>query len=154
MGNIGNGSSTSITINLATLFSISGNLVPGSATVTVGALATFTDNGNGTMTGTGTGSVSGTTINYATGIIILSFTTAPASTASTITFQYYYGNIQDPTSNSQQQIWHRMNTSLLGSTVQIGFTLSDAQMRNETIATSEIALQAMVIDVTPGPLVS
>ena len=32
--------------------------------------------------------------------------------------------------SSQVQIWHRMNTSLLGDTVQIGFTLSDAQMRS------------------------
>ncbi len=31
--------------------------------------------------------------------------------------------------NNQQQIWHRINTSLLGDTIQIGFTLSDAQMR-------------------------
>lgn len=29
----------------------------------------------------------------------------------------------------QQQIWHRVNTSLIGDTVQLGFTLSDAQMR-------------------------
>lgn len=29
----------------------------------------------------------------------------------------------------QAQIWHRVNTSLLGDTVQLGFTLSDAQMR-------------------------
>lgn len=32
--------------------------------------------------------------------------------------------------SSQAQIWHRMNTSLLGDTVQIGFTLSDEQMRS------------------------
>lgn len=31
--------------------------------------------------------------------------------------------------NPQQQIWHRMNTSLIGDVVQIGFTLSDFQMR-------------------------
>ena len=29
----------------------------------------------------------------------------------------------------QQQIWHRNNTSLIGDTVQLGFTLSDSQMR-------------------------
>ncbi len=38
-------------------------------------------------------------------------------------------NLQMPTANNQAQIWHRVNTSLLGDTVQLGFTLSDAQMR-------------------------
>jgi hypothetical protein len=33
-------------------------------------------------------------------------------------------------SNNQQQIWHRINTSLLGDTIQLGFTISDAQMRS------------------------
>jgi hypothetical protein len=35
-------------------------------------------------------------------------------------------------SSTQAQIWHRMNTSLIGDTVQIGFTLSDMQMRTYT----------------------
>ncbi len=39
-------------------------------------------------------------------------------------------NLQMPTGVSQDQIWHRVNTSLLGDTVQIGFTLSEAQMRS------------------------
>ncbi len=34
------------------------------------------------------------------------------------------------TQNPQQQIWHRMNTSLIGDVVQLGFTLSDGQMRS------------------------
>ncbi len=38
-------------------------------------------------------------------------------------------NLQMPTAYEQQQIWHRINTSLLGDTIQLGFTLSDAQMR-------------------------
>jgi hypothetical protein len=38
-------------------------------------------------------------------------------------------NIQTPLAENQAQIWHRMNTSLIGDTVQIGFTLSDDQMR-------------------------
>jgi len=38
-------------------------------------------------------------------------------------------NLQSPFASSQQQIWHRMNTSLLGDTVQLGFTMSDEQMR-------------------------
>lgn len=39
-------------------------------------------------------------------------------------------NLNTPTATQQEQIWHRMNTSLIGDTVQIGFTLSDEQMRN------------------------
>jgi hypothetical protein len=39
-------------------------------------------------------------------------------------------NLQMPTALQQSQIWHRMNTSLIGDTIQIGFTLSDIQMRD------------------------
>jgi hypothetical protein len=34
-----------------------------------------------------------------------------------------------PTASQQAQLWHRINTSLIGDTVQLGFTMSDAQMR-------------------------
>jgi hypothetical protein len=37
-------------------------------------------------------------------------------------------NLQIPNAVQQAQTWHRMNTSLIGDTVQIGFTLSDDQM--------------------------
>lgn len=37
-------------------------------------------------------------------------------------------NLQMPTASNQAQIWHRMNTSLIGDTIQIGFTLSKEQM--------------------------
>lgn len=39
-------------------------------------------------------------------------------------------NLNMITAEQQSQIWHRMNTSLIGDTVQVGFTLSDAQMRS------------------------
>ena len=39
-------------------------------------------------------------------------------------------NLNLITSQQQLQTWHRMNTSLLGDTVQVGFTLSDSQMRS------------------------
>lgn len=39
-------------------------------------------------------------------------------------------NLQMPTASQQQQIWHRVNTSLIGDVVQVGFTMSDAQMRS------------------------
>lgn len=38
-------------------------------------------------------------------------------------------NLNLVTAQQQEQTWHRMNTSLIGDTVQIGFTLSDTQMR-------------------------
>lgn len=55
------------------------------------------------------------------------------------------------------QIWHRQNTSLVGDTVQIAFTLSDAQMRTLTEGlglisqNAEISLHAIVLDLYPGP---
>lgn len=56
-------------------------------------------------------------------------------------------NLQMPTAQGQYQIWHRFNTSLIGDSVQVGITLSDAQMRNLTYATSEITLQGMHLTV-------
>jgi hypothetical protein len=38
-------------------------------------------------------------------------------------------NLQTPTAGQQSQLWHRINTSLIGDTVQLGFTLSETQMR-------------------------
>lgn len=66
-------------------------------------------------------------------------------------------NLQTPTAINaatagNYQLWHRMNTSLQGDSVQIGITLSDTQMRNLTIATSEIALHAIQLTVHKGPI--
>lgn len=52
-------------------------------------------------------------------------------------------NLQMPTAETQYQIWHRFNTSLLGDSVQIGITLDDTQMKNLTYATSEITCHGM-----------
>jgi hypothetical protein len=60
-------------------------------------------------------------------------------------------NLQTPTAQGQYQIWHRMSTSLLGDTFQIGLTLSDAQMRNLEYATSEITVHAIQLTVFQGP---
>ena len=38
-------------------------------------------------------------------------------------------NLQMVTASTQQQIWHRLNTSLIGDVVQIGISLSDEQIR-------------------------
>ncbi len=59
-------------------------------------------------------------------------------------------NLQMPTAESQYQIWHRINTSLIGDSVQIGITLNDAQMRNLSHATEEITLHGMHLTVSPS----
>lgn len=54
----------------------------------------------------------------------------------------------------QSQIWHRLNTSLIGDTVQLGFTLSDEQMRdvNFTNQFVEIELHGFTLDVYPSQM--
>lgn len=65
-------------------------------------------------------------------------------------------NLQMVTGIAQEQIWHRVNTSLLGDTVQVAFTMNDAQMRDPTILNqfSEIELHAMILNVSPSMLLS
>jgi hypothetical protein len=60
--------------------------------------------------------------------------------------------INDPQtgSSTQNQMWHRMNTSMIGDTIQIGFTLSDAQMRNTNVAYNEISLQGIDLTIYPS----
>ncbi len=55
-------------------------------------------------------------------------------------------------SSPQSQIWHRMNTSLIGDTVQIGITLNDTQMRDTDFKSQfeEIELHGFILDVTPS----
>src|SRR5258708_3677822 len=53
--------------------------------------------------------------------------TCPESTNIGLTA--FNSNLQTPTATNQEQIWHRKNTSLIGDTIQLGFTLSDDQMR-------------------------
>lgn len=59
-------------------------------------------------------------------------------------------------SNAQSQIWHRVNTSLIGDTIQLGFTMSDTQMRDPTLQnqTAEIELHGFIIDATPSQMLS
>lgn len=63
-------------------------------------------------------------------------------------------NLNTPTAGQQAQIWHRINTSLIGDTVQLGFTMSDAQMRDVNLLnqTAEIELHGIIIDVTPSQM--
>jgi hypothetical protein len=52
------------------------------------------------------------------------------------------------------QIWHRVNTSLIGDSIQLGLTLSDAQMRNLSYATDEIVLHGIQLTTERGPLLA
>lgn len=69
-------------------------------------------------------------------------------------------NLQMPISRTQAQTWHRIATSLIGDTVQFGFTLSDAQMRsvdlddNPLYQFQEIEFQGAILDVTPSSLLA
>jgi len=63
-------------------------------------------------------------------------------------------------SNDQAQIWHRVNTSLIGDTVQLGFTLSDAQMTTLTEGGAmisqfaEIELSGIILDLNPSGMLA
>jgi hypothetical protein len=65
-------------------------------------------------------------------------------------------NLNMVTAQQQQQTWHRINTSLIGDTVQLGFTLSDTQMRavddsgNPISQFAEIEIHGFILDVTPS----
>jgi hypothetical protein len=65
-------------------------------------------------------------------------------------------NLQMITAPQQQQIWHRMNTSLIGDTVQLGITLSDTQMRDTGFNSqfAEIELHGFIMDVNPSQLLA
>jgi hypothetical protein len=65
-------------------------------------------------------------------------------------------NLQMPTASQQAQIWHRMNTSLIGDTVQLAITMSDAQMRDPDFNNQfeEIELHAFVLDVSPSSMLA
>lgn len=69
-------------------------------------------------------------------------------------------NLQMVTAQQQSQIWHRVNTSLLGDTIQLGFTMSDAQMRelddegNFTNQFAEIELHGFMMEVSPSMLLA
>jgi hypothetical protein len=57
-------------------------------------------------------------------------------------------NLNMVTASQQSQIWHRMNTSLLGDTVQVGFTMSDEQMRSLVPATDSKAITGITLGTT------
>lgn len=78
--------------------------------------------------------------------------TCPESTNMGLT--QFTKNLQMPTAIQQEQIWHRMNTSLIGDTVQIGITLSDEQMKDIDVVMDEIELHRVIIDLSPAGLLA
>ena len=58
--------------------------------------------------------------------------------------------------NNQSQIWHRMNTSLIGDTIQFGFTMSSEQMFDENLVnqTAEIELHSIIVDISPSQVLA
>jgi len=80
--------------------------------------------------------------------------TCPEST--NLGLSTYTSNLQMPTATQQSQIWHRKNQSLIGDTVQLGFTLSDEQMKavdddgNFISQTAEIELHGFIMDLSPS----
>jgi hypothetical protein len=65
-------------------------------------------------------------------------------------------NLNMVTALAQAQTWHRMNTSLLGDTVQLGFTLNDEQMRDTDFASqfTEIELHGIILDVNQSQVLA
>lgn len=65
-------------------------------------------------------------------------------------------NLQMPTAQFQSQTWHRVNTSLIGDTIQVGFTMSDAQMRNATFTHqfAEIEVHGIILDASPSQVLA
>lgn len=67
-------------------------------------------------------------------------------------------NLMTPTASSQSQIWHRLNTSLIGDTIQFAITMSEDQMRevdddDQPInATAEIEFHGAILDITPSQM--
>jgi hypothetical protein len=67
-------------------------------------------------------------------------------------------NLMTPTASTQSQLWHRVNTSLIGDTIQLAITMSELQMREvdedgESVnATAEIEFHGCILDITPSQL--
>lgn len=101
----GNASTVTFTHTAAHL-----SVVPGTVTITAGAVIA-TDNGSGSLTGTG---ITAGTINYGTGAISITYTTAPANTLA-ITMAYSYAN---PTSGIVTMGVDQMPT-LVGNSVVV-----------------------------------
>jgi hypothetical protein len=64
----------------------------------------------------------------------------------------FYDPLYNPIRPQQAQSWHRLSNSFEGSTVQLGFRMSDTQMLNTGINQSEIIIHAIVLELNPGAI--
>ena len=55
---------------------------------------------------------------------------------------------------NQDQIFHRVGNAFNGDTIQIGFSLSDAQIRDQAIERSDMTLHGILFKMKPGPLLA
>lgn len=65
-------------------------------------------------------------------------------------------NLQQIGNSGSQQIWHRLNTPLVGDTVQFAITLSDEQMRDEEryLQFAEIEFHGSILDLNPSQVLA
>lgn len=79
--------------------------------------------------------------------------TAPRANLQQITNKGVAG---DPVPSLESQTWHRVNTSLLGDTVQIAITLSPAQLADPNLHNqfTEIELHGFILNVSPSGLLA
>ena len=167
LGNLGNGVLLNITFNLNAYFDVGYEVVriPGTFVLTVydttgAAWATFTNNATvvgsvGQFNVTGQAVSAGSSVDYSTGDVVLVFSSAPLATYPFYTnLQYYMPNLNSPTADTQAQIWHRQSSSLIGDTVQIGFTMSDDQLSDPLISTQEIELHGFIFDINPSQVLA
>lgn len=68
----------------------------------------------------------------------------------------YINAAETNASSSQAQIWHRVNTSLIGDTVQIAISLSDEQMRDTDFKSqfAEIEMHGFILDINPSQVLA
>ena len=80
--------------------------------------------------------------------------TCPEST--NLGLSLYQINLNQPSAVNQQQIWHRVNTGLIGDTVQFGITLSQAQMldQQQRYQFTEIEFHGAVLTVSPSMMLA
>ena len=147
---IGDSVATSYSVDLlAAIPALSKGVVPGSVNIIIASPgnSTFVDDSDKNFICTGLGNGIASTIDYKTGDCTLVFTQPIDNSQVTASFAYYPLLVS---TQSSSQLWHRLNNSFIGDTLQFGITLNDEQMRNNDYSDDEIMLHAVVISVAPS----
>lgn len=61
---------------------------------------------------------------------------------------------ESPAAISRDRTWHRQSNSFVGTTVQVGFTMSDAQMRDLNCNQGEVSIYAIGMKLYKGPILT